>query len=121
MELNKKLKDLLENSKEKGYASKKDVEALIDGDLEYGDVEAFFEDDGVKIYTDEEIALQEVEEEFEEEENEEDEPADFPGNVEIEEVELINIDSIVNSVRTDDPVRMYLKDIGNIPLLGPDE
>ena len=121
MELNKKLRELLENNKEKGYVSRKEVEELMDDDLDINDIEAFFEDDGVKIYSDEEIALMLDEEEFDEEEAEEDEPADFPGNVEIEEVELINIDSIVNSVRTDDPVRMYLKDIGNIPLLGPEE
>ena len=51
------------------------------------------------------------------EDEQEDEEEEFPGNIEIEEVQLINLDSIVNSVRTDDPVRMYLKDIGNIPLL----
>ena len=35
----------------------------------------------------------------------------------IKEEELINIDKMPTNVRVDDPVRMYLKDIGKIPLL----
>ena len=122
MELNKKLKDLLNKNKEVGYVSKDDVEALLEDPSDFDDVEAYFEDENVKIYSKEEIDLLKAEDELEEEAlEEEEETVDFPGNAEIEEVELINIESIVASVRTDDPVRMYLKDIGNIPLLGPDE
>ena len=122
MELNKKLKDLLNKNKEVGYVSKDDVEALLEDPSDFDDVEAYFEDENVKIYSKEEIDLLKAEDELEEEAlDEEEEAVDFPGNAEIEEVELINIESIVASVRTDDPVRMYLKDIGNIPLLGPDE
>ena len=122
MELNKKLKDLLNKNKEVVYVSKDDVEALLEDPSDFDDVEAYFEDENVKIYSKEEIDLLKAEDELEEESlDEEEEAVDFPGNAEIEEVELINIESIVASVRTDDPVRMYLKDIGNIPLLGPDE
>ena len=116
MELTNELKALLEESKDKGYISVTELKKLIKDEEDLDDVELSFEAEGVKVYTEEEIADLESELEDEDEITE-----DFPGNIEIEEVQLINLDSIVNSVRTDDPVRMYLKDIGNIPLLDIEE
>ncbi|MBP5445614.1 MAG: RNA polymerase sigma factor RpoD [Acholeplasmatales bacterium] len=116
MELSNELKALLEESREKGYISITELKKLINDEEDLDDVELMFDSEGVKVYTDEEIA------DLDNDLEDDDENAiDFPGNIEIEEVQLINLDSIVNSVRTDDPVRMYLKDIGNIPLLDIDE
>ena len=113
--LNDNLAHLLEESKEKGFTSESEVLKLLDNPDDYNDVKEFFDDANVTIYSDDELEEITLNDELEDEQ--EDEEEEFPGNIEIEEVQLINLDSIVNSVRTDDPVRMYLKDIGNIPLL----
>ena len=60
----------------------------------------------------------EVEEEVVPEQDEPDELSLSTLEVEdIKEEELLNLEQIVSTVRVDDPVRMYLKEIGQIPLL----
>ncbi len=83
----------------------------------------------VLLDDDEELEVEEVllddEDEEVEVDTDNDEPDEFSlSSLEVEEVEeeeLLNIETIPSSIKVDDPVRMYLKEIGQIPLLNIDD
>ena len=106
MELQQAINELIELGKKNG------------GSVTTADIAKYFTEDKdeydliEKALTDAEIEITAVEEDIDDIE---------PVIIEEEEVDISDYDQLPSSVRVDDPVRMYLKEIGNIQLLTIDE
>jgi len=86
-----------------------DLNIVIDEDMDADDEEVSLDDlSGLDIEEDDD----------DEETSSDDEPDDLSlSGLEVEEEELVDVEQIASTIKTDDPVRMYLKEIGQIPLL----
>ena len=105
IDFNEVLNQLIEKGKKNdNVVYEKDIkEFYLDVTDEYDKIEAELEKNGIDVMPSEE-----------EEEEIEDGPSAFDA---VEEVDITSYDVLPSSIKVDDPVRMYLKDIGKVALL----
>ena len=110
MEFNEVLKELIElGKKNDGRVNLSDVVKYYSEDSdEYDQIEKALSSEDIIITTDSgkgDFDLDDAE----------------PDLAQVEEVDISKFDELPSSIKVDDPVRMYLKEIGNIPLLSLDD
>lgn len=111
-----RLNELLEKGKKAGKLSAKELECLEDMNLDTEVIDKFYETleaNGVDIDVAGADALPPIDDVLPEVE-------DLAEIEEVPEEEISDTDALMDSFSTDDPVRMYLKEIGKVPLLTPD-
>ncbi|WP_026391318.1 RNA polymerase sigma factor RpoD [Haploplasma modicum] len=122
MEFDKIIAQLIKKAGKSKKLDDEEVKKFVTDEILYEELIEELEENNIEIL----IKIQKGNEEIDELEISddylEDEPDDLSlAGLEIEEDELFEIEETINTVRTDDPVRMYLKEIGQISLINHEE